>query len=50
MRANPGLSDGIPLGCGPKAAAPKPTTMIAGALLLLPFGFQGTRYLRNRKA
>ena len=28
---------------------PEPTTMIAGALLLLPFGFTCYRYLRNRK-
>jgi hypothetical protein len=31
------------------APVPEPTTMVAGALLLLPFGFQGLRYLRNRK-
>ncbi len=28
---------------------PEPTTMIAGALLLLPFGLQGVRMLRNRR-
>jgi hypothetical protein len=28
---------------------PEPSTIIAGALRLLPFGMQGIRYLRNRK-
>ena len=28
---------------------PEPSTFIAGALLALPFGLQGVRYLRNRK-
>jgi hypothetical protein len=28
---------------------PEPSTFIAGALLALPFGWQGVRYLRNRK-
>ncbi len=28
---------------------PEPSTFIAGALLALPFGVQGIRYLRNRK-
>ena len=28
---------------------PEPTTIIAGALLLLPFGVQGVRMMRNRK-
>lgn len=28
---------------------PEPSTFIAGALLALPFGVQGFRYLRNRK-
>ena len=50
LRANPGLSDGIPLGYGPKAAAPKPTTMIAGALLLLSFGASTLRMLRKSRA
>lgn len=31
------------------SAVPEPTTMVAGALLLLPFGLQGIRHLRNRK-
>lgn len=31
------------------AAVPEPSTLIAGALLALPFGLQGFRYLRNRK-
>jgi len=31
------------------SAVPEPTTFIAGALLALPFGVQGVRYLRNRK-
>jgi hypothetical protein len=31
------------------AVVPEPTTMIAGALLLLPFGVQGIRRLRNRR-
>jgi hypothetical protein len=31
-------------------AVPEPTTMIAGALLLLPFGASTLRVLRNRKA
>ncbi len=31
------------------AAVPEPSTFIAGALLALPFGVQGIRYLRNRK-
>ncbi len=30
-------------------AVPEPSTFIAGALLSLPFGVQGVRYLRNRK-
>jgi hypothetical protein len=30
-------------------AVPEPPTFIAGALLALPFGLQGVRYLRNRK-
>jgi hypothetical protein len=30
-------------------AVPEPTTMIAGALALLPFGLQGIRFLRTRK-
>jgi hypothetical protein len=30
-------------------AVPEPTTIIAGALLLLPFGLHGLRHLRNRK-
>jgi hypothetical protein len=29
---------------------PEPSTYIAGALALLPFGLQGIRALRNRKA
>jgi hypothetical protein len=32
------------------AVVPEPTTMIAGALLLLPFGASTLRVLRNRKA
>ncbi len=28
---------------------PEPSTVVAGALLLLPFGLHGFRYLRNRK-
>jgi hypothetical protein len=32
------------------ATVPEPTTMIAGALLLLPFGASTLRVLRNRKA
>lgn len=32
------------------AAVPEPTTVIAGALLLLPFGVSTLRALRNRKA
>ncbi len=32
------------------AVVPEPTTVIAGALLLLPFGFQGISYLRRRVA
>jgi hypothetical protein len=28
---------------------PEPTTMVAGALLLLPFGLSAVRHLRNRK-
>lgn len=28
---------------------PEPSTLIAGALLLVPFGFQGVRHLRSRK-
>jgi hypothetical protein len=31
------------------AAVPEPSTFIAGALLLLPFGARGIRYLRNQK-
>jgi len=31
------------------AVVPEPTTCIAGALLLLPFGLQGIHKLRNRK-
>jgi hypothetical protein len=31
-------------------AVPEPTTMIAGALMLLPFGVSALRVLRNRKA
>jgi hypothetical protein len=31
------------------SAVPEPSTFIAGALLALPFGVQGVRYLRNRK-
>jgi hypothetical protein len=34
---------------GTISAVPEPTTFIAGALLALPFGVQGVRYLRNRK-
>jgi hypothetical protein len=30
-------------------AVPEPTTMIAGAMLLIPFGLQGIRCLRSRK-
>jgi hypothetical protein len=30
-------------------AVPEPSTYIAGTLLLLPFGLQGIRHLRNRK-
>jgi hypothetical protein len=30
-------------------AVPEPSTVVAGALLLLPFGLHGFRYLRNRK-
>lgn len=30
-------------------AVPEPSTFVAGALLALPFGVQGVRYLRNRK-
>lgn len=29
---------------------PEPTSMLAGALLLLPFGFQGIRHLRDKRA
>ncbi|MHC1763737.1 MAG: hypothetical protein AB9869_05435 [Verrucomicrobiia bacterium] len=32
------------------SAVPEPTTLVAGALLLLPFGLQWFRCLRNRKA
>ena len=32
------------------AAVPEPTTMIAGALLLLPFGMSTLRALRRRTA
>ena len=31
------------------AAVPEPSTYIAGALMLLPFGLQGIRHLRSRK-
>ena len=31
------------------SAVPEPSTVIAGALMLLPFGLQGMRCLRNRK-
>jgi len=31
------------------AAVPEPSTYFAGALLALPFGLQGIRWLRNRK-
>jgi hypothetical protein len=31
------------------SSVPEPTTFIAGALLALPFGLQGIRFLRNRK-
>ena len=31
------------------AAVPEPSTYLAGALLLLPFGLQGIRHLRSRK-
>ena len=31
------------------APVPEPSTMIAGALLLLPFGLQGIRKLRNSR-
>lgn len=31
------------------AAVPEPSTYIVGAMLLLPFGVQGLRHLRNRK-
>jgi hypothetical protein len=34
---------------GEASPVPEPTTYIAGALLLLPFGLQGIRHLRNRK-
>lgn len=30
-------------------AVPEPTTVITGALMAIPFGFQGLRFLRNRK-
>lgn len=33
----------------PTAAVPEPTTVVAGALLLLPFGVSTLRILRNRK-
>jgi hypothetical protein len=35
---------------GPNMAVPEPTTMIAGALLLLPFGASTLRILRKRTA
>jgi hypothetical protein len=31
------------------AVVPEPSTFIAGALLALPFGLQGARWLRTRK-
>ena len=31
------------------APVPEPSTNIAGALLLLPFGLQGIRHFRSRK-
>jgi len=34
---------------GTISAVPEPSTWVAGALLALPFGVQGVRYLRNRK-
>jgi hypothetical protein len=34
---------------GSISLVPEPTTMIAGALLLIPFGLQGIRCLRSRK-
>jgi hypothetical protein len=35
---------------GSPAGVPEPTTMIAGALLLLPFGASTLRILRKRTA
>lgn len=34
----------------PGNVVPEPSTVIAGVLLLLPFGLQGMRFLRNRRA
>ena len=39
------IRSGVP----PEPTVPEPSTFIAGALLLLPFGLQGIRHLRNRK-
>lgn len=33
----------------PNTAVAEPSTYLAGALLLLPFGLQGIRHLRSRK-
>ena len=35
---------------GPWVQVPEPTTMVAGALLLLPFGMSTLRVLRKRRA
>ena len=44
-----GLNTDFAIGEFGISAVPEPSTMIAGALMLLPFGLQGMRCLRNRK-
>ena len=43
------LMNGLTLSQRPTSSVPEPTTVVAGALLLLPFGFSTLRMLRNRK-
>ena len=44
-----GLNTDFAIGEFGISAVPEPSTVIAGALMLLPFGLQGMRCLRNRK-
>jgi hypothetical protein len=42
-------ANGNPVSITPSTPVPEPSTMIAGALALLPFGFTALRSLRKRQ-